>query len=430
MSALAMFGGPQAVTPGTIDGSWPVVTELDEQAVLRVLRSGRLTSASAGETEVAALESAWSNLVGTDYCVAVSSGTAALQAALSALDIGPGDEVVLPALSMNATAHAVLQVGATPVFADIEPDTYNLSVDRARDAITPRTGALLPVHLHGLPAEMDGLSTVANDRSIPIVEDAAQSHGALHRGKATGALGTLGCFSLHPSKNLPSCGEGGLITTDSPELYDALTKIRNFGERVPTGARGYVALRSGSNFRMSPVMAAFARSQLERMPWYMKHREQSVTGLLARLAELPGLRVPLVAKNSTHAWHIVRIGLVPEELELTDVSVSTLRATLHRILRAEGVPVSRYQTAPLPAHPAFRAPGTRAARIAAEFPVSCATVEASLCLQRRHLAPDSGPLLAAYADAFEKVWAHLGVVRRMARSRPPEGDWRDIMEVD
>ncbi|WP_017582721.1 DegT/DnrJ/EryC1/StrS family aminotransferase [Nocardiopsis valliformis] len=429
MNALAMLGGPRTVPPEMNGGPWPVVTEQDENAVLRVLRSGRLTAASADEAEVPALEDAWARQVGTENCTAVASGTAALQAALTALGIGPGDEVVLPALTMNATAHAVCRTGADPVFADIEPDTFTLSADRARDATTSRTGALLPVHLHGLPADMDGLSALARERGVPVVEDAAQSHGALHRGRATGALGEIGCFSLHPSKNLPACGEGGLITTDSADLHNALAEIRNFGERPPTGTRGYVALRSGSNFRMSPMMAAFARSQLERMPEYAESRQRSVTALLTRLAGLPGLRVPVVPEGRTHAWHIIRFRLVPEELDLPDVPTPALRAALHRVLRAEGVAVSRYQTAPLPAHPAFRAPGAGAERITEEFPVSCATVDGSLCLQRRHMGPDSGPTLSAYADAFEKVWSHMDLVRRMARSRPHEPGWQNAVEV-
>lgn len=430
MSTLAMLGGPRAVPAGTDGGPWPVVTVEDEQAVLRVLRSGRLTSTAAGETEVAALERAWAEQVGVAHCVAVASGTAALQVALGALGLGPGDEVVLPALSMSATAHAVQQCQATPVFADIEPDTFTLDPQRVREAVGPRTAALLPVHLHGLPADLGSLQAIAVARGLPIVEDAAQAHGARCRDTATGALGTLGCFSLHPSKNLPTCGEGGLVTTDSASLHQAALALRNFGERPLARARSYVAHRPAGNARLSPLQAAFTRSQLDRLPGYAKAREQAVTGLLDRLGRLAGLRVPVVPADRTHVWHIIRLRIVPEELDLADVAPATVRATLHRVLRAEGAPVSQYQMAPLPAHPAFRAPRSTLDTIADRFPVTCATIDNSLCLQRRHLGPDAATALEAYADAFEKVWRHLDLVRHIARSHPEAPHWRHAVTED
>ncbi|TQN28372.1 dTDP-4-amino-4,6-dideoxygalactose transaminase [Haloactinospora alba] len=427
MSALAMLGGARAVPRGSDDAPWPVVTSGEEQAVLRVLRNGRLTATAAGETEVPALEQAWAQHVGVAHCAAVASGTAALHAALAALGVGAGDEVILPALTMNATAHAVRQRGAAPVFADIEPDTLTLDPRSVRAALTPRSTALLPVHLHGLPADMDGLNAAAREHHLPVVEDAAQAHGASYRGTPVGGVGTLGCFSLHPSKNLPSCGEGGLVTTDSTELHRAVTTARNFGEAPPTRVRTYLTHRPGGNARLSPVQAAFARSQLDRFPDYAASRERAAADLCARLARLPGLRVPHVPPDRTHAWHIIRLRLAPAELGIEDTHPAAVREAFHRALRAEGVPVSQYQTAPLPAHPAFRAPDTSDAELAEAFPVSCAAVDDSLCLQRRHLGPDAATVLPAYAEAFEKVWHHRDLVLRMARARPRIRDWRDAV---
>ncbi|WP_340384794.1 DegT/DnrJ/EryC1/StrS family aminotransferase [Streptomyces sp. SS7] len=428
MSRLAMLGGapavpaPDPVTAALTD--WPVVTAEDEQAVLRVLRGDRLTAASGGDGETTALEREWAEFTGTAHCVAVASGTAALEVALAAAGIGPGDEVVVPALTMNATAHAVRRCGAEPVFADIEPDTYTLDPAAVPAVLTGRTAALLPVHLHGLPAAMDALGDLAGDRGLAVVEDAAQAHGARHQGSPVGSLGVAGCFSLHPSKNLPTCGEGGLVTTDSDSLHRAALALRNFGERPPVRIRTYVAHGPGWNARIGPVQAAFTRSQLSRLPQWSKAREESVGALLNRLAALPGLRGPVVPADRTHAWHIVRLRLVPEELGLPDVAPVSLRRALHRALRAEGVPVSRYQTAPLPAHPAFRPAGSSLDAIAERFPVTGAALDGTLCLQRRHLNPAAVPVLAAYADAFEKVWDHLDTIRTMARARP-HGDWRD-----
>ncbi|MFF8725810.1 DegT/DnrJ/EryC1/StrS family aminotransferase [Streptomyces sp. NPDC015171] len=428
MSRLALLGGTPAVpAPGPDTAAltdWPVVTDEDERAVLRVLRGDRLTAAGGDGGETAALEREWAGAVGTAHCLAVSSGTAALEVALAAAGIGPGDEVVVPALTMNATAHAVRRCGAEPVFADIEPDTYTLDPVQAAGVLTARTAALLPVHLHGLPAAMDALGDLARDRGLAVVEDAAQAHGARHQGAPVGSLGLAGCFSLHPSKNLPTCGEGGLLTTDSAELHRAALALRTFGERPPVRIRTYVAHGPGWNARMGPVEAAFARSQLSRLPQWAKAREESVGALLDRLAALPGLRVPVVPAGRTHAWHILRLRLVPAELGLSGVAPAAVRRALHRALRAEGVPVSRYQTAPLPAHPAFRAATASLDAIAERFPVTGAALDGTLCLQRRHLNPAAGPVLAAYATAFEKVWDGLETVRAMARARP-YGDWRD-----
>jgi dTDP-4-amino-4,6-dideoxygalactose transaminase len=422
-NALAMLGGPRAVPADLDGGRWPVVTAEDERAVLQVLRNGRLTATAEGETEVASLEKEWSDFVGVAYTLGVGSGTTALQVALAALGMGPGDEVVVPALTMNATAHAVQQCGATPVFADVEPDTFTIDPERVSATVAARTAALLPVHLHGLPADMTALCDIADARGLAVVEDAAQAHGASYRGRAAGTLGNVGCFSLHPSKNLPTCGEGGLISTNSAGLRAAMEMLRNFGERPSTRVRSYIAHRPGGNARLSPVQAAFTRSQLRRLPGYAAVRDRTVADLITRLVELPGLRVPRVPAGRTHAWHIVRLQVIPAELDLPDMPVAAIRQVLHRALRAEGVPVSQYQVAPLPAHPAFR--GNRGLEeIAAEFPASCATVDGSLCLQRRHLAPDAGPLLAAYADGFEKVWGHLGLIRRMARAGAGAPDWR------
>lgn len=424
---LAMLGGDPAVPPGLDAGPWPVVGAESEDAVLAVLRSGRLTATASGEQEVTGLEREWAAFTGVPHCAAVGSGTAALEVALAALDVR-GREVVVPALSMNATAQAVLAAGATPVFADIGADTFTLDPQDAARVSGPDTGALLPVHLHGLPADMDELTALGARLGVPVVEDAAQAHGARYGDRTAGALGDAGCFSLHPSKNLPTCGEGGLVTTSSQDVHDAVVALRNFGEHPPSRTRTYIAHRIAGNARMGPVEAAFTRVQLRELPGHVARRERDVRAFLDRLSGLPGLRVPHVPAGRTHAWHILRFRLVPSEMDLDGVDPAAVRAALHRALRAEGVPVSQYQVAPLPAHPAFR-DGTPPDEVADRFPVACATVDGSLCLQRRHLGPGSDRLLAAYADAFQKVWEQLELVRRMARSRAGIG-WRRAVEED
>jgi dTDP-4-amino-4,6-dideoxygalactose transaminase len=418
-AAPAVLGGPRCV-PSQLDDEhgpgtrWPVITAADEAAVSRVLRRGLLVSTADGEPEVTGLEQEWARFTGAPHCLGVASGTAALQLALTALDVGPGDEVVVPALSMNATALAVVATGARPMFVDIDPATFTMDPRGLVDAITPRTRAVLPVHLHGLPADMDRIGAVAHAHGLPVVEDAAQAHGATVDGRAVGTLGAFGCFSLHPSKNLPTCGEGGLLTATTEDGYERARRLRTFGERTgPGAARSYVAHEAGGNQKLSPVQAAFARSQLHRFAEYHRLREPGILEFLRRLAALPGLRVPAVPAGRTHRWHILRIRLVPDELGLDDLDPAVVRHAVHRALRAEGVPLSRYQVLPLPAHPAF---GTRTAPVADEFPVTTAVLADSLCLQRRQLNPGSAPALAAYADAVEKVWEQLDVVRGLARA--------------
>ncbi|MET9507999.1 DegT/DnrJ/EryC1/StrS family aminotransferase [Streptomyces flavidovirens] len=429
-TGLALLGGDRAVPRAGTGGTWPLITTADEQAVLRVLREGPLNAASPGEPEVGRLEQAWAEATGTRHCVAVASGTAALHLALRGCGIGPGDEVIVPALTMNATAHAVCAAGATPVFADVEPGTYTLDPQSAAAVAGPRTAALLPVHLHGLPADMPALGELADQWGIPVVEDAAQAHGAQLDGRRVGALGKAGCFSLHPHKNLPTCGEGGLITTDDDDLHEQLVRLRNFGELEPTGARSYIAHRAALNARITPMAAAFTHSQLSRFDDYARRREPGIRSFLDRLASLPGLRVPQIPAGRTHVWHILRLMPEPEALGLGPEHRTGLRAALHRVLRAEGVPVSQYQVAPLSAQPAFRPDGLSTSdaldRVDELFPVTVAVVDGSLCLQRRHLDPAAGPLLQWYADAFEKVWQHLDLIRRMATSRSAPG-WREAL---
>lgn len=424
---LAMLGGQPAVPQEFRSVEWPVITEADQKAVFRALHSGKLVSNAAGEEEITALESEWANFVGVRYCTAVSSGTAALHLALSALGVGPGAEVIVPALSFNATALAALYQLAVPVFVDVKPDTFNIDPQQLEMALTPRTRAIIPVHLHGLPADMDDILTIANQQSIPVIEDAAQAHGAVYRERQVGSMGVINCFSLHPSKNLPACGEGGLITTQNSELYEQISSQRQFGERLEEGKpRSYIAHTIGWNYKLNPIQAAFVRSQFERFTEYQCARTANVERFLQRLAELPGIVVPHCPPDRSHAWHILRFRFDPLAFDLTDVSSSALRHAFHRALRAEGVPVSRYQVVPLPTHEAFQK-HLRTIDLSAtdvdnyltnyhpkNFPHTMAIIADSLCLQIRHLNPFAGETLERYADGFEKVWQNLDIIIRYA----------------
>jgi dTDP-4-amino-4,6-dideoxygalactose transaminase len=426
---LALQGGEPTVPRHLRAVRWPVVTSEDEAAVLAALRGGHLTLASSmGEGDVPAFEAEWAEYVGVRHCVAVSNGTVAIALALAAAGVGPGDEVILPALSFVATATGALHNMAIPVFVDIDAATFNIDHRLIAERITPRTRAIVPVHMHGLPADMDEIRAVAERHGLAVVEDAAQSHGARYRGRRTGSLSAAGAFSLNSSKNLPSCGEAGMVVSDDEELAARVRRSRQFGETVD-GERDYLHQELGWNYKPSAVLIAFARSQLRRYEREQAWREANVDAFLAAISPLPGVRVPAVPPDRTHAWHLVRIRFDPAAAGVDGVSGQGFRRALQRALNAEGVLVRPYQRIPLPAQPLFQHHRGMGAgypwRLGAgdyrydpaEFPVTSAVLEDSLTIQKAHLDPARGELLELYATAFHKVFDNLDLIARLARSR-------------
>jgi perosamine synthetase len=420
---LAAFGGGATVPRGLRNLTWPVITEADRAAVQDAL-GGRLVSDSAGQTPVNLLEQRWAAQCETAHCVATSNGTTALSVALAGLGIGPGDEVIVPALSFIASALAPLHQLAVPVFADVDPITFCIDPAAVQAAITPRTAAILPVHLHGQPADLAALTAIAERHQLAVVEDAAQAHGARYQGKPVGSLGTVAAFSLQVTKNLPTCGEGGLVTTNDARLADRIRMARQFGEIIdPNTDRDYISYFLGWNHKMSSVQAAFTCSQLDRFADYASRRQANVEHFLQRLDQLPGITVPRPAPGTSHAWHIIRLRFDPAAAGLAGITPGAFRAVLHRLLRAEGVPVSRYQLIPLPEQKVFtdrvgfgRGYPWRFGPTppAADYPVTRAILDDSLTLQKRHLNPEAGPALECYADAFDKIWQNLDTVAAMA----------------
>lgn len=420
MEKLAMLGGRRAVSRNLRILRWPAVTGEEEQAVSRALASGRYTTAAAGEAEIAGLEREWADFVGTAHCVAVANGTAALSIALAAAGVQPGDEVIVPALSFIASALAALHIGAVPVFVDVDPDTFNATAEAIDNAITERTRAIVVVHLHGLPADLDQIQAVAQRRGLLVIEDAAQAHGARYRDRMVGSFGAVNSFSLNVSKNLPTCGEGGLINTDDPGLYRRAAMLRQFGEILGgSEERSYVSHLPGWNHKPNAIQCAFTRAQLGRFEATAKIRNANVEQLLGALSDLPGLQLPSCPPDRSHAWHILRFRVQPEAFGLDRRQAGALRAVLMTALRAEGVPASHYQLMPLPLQRVFSGEAGRAA-----FPHSYQVIEDSFTIQKAHLHPDAGPLLDSYVEAFSKVWRHAALIASHARATEDVPPWR------
>ena len=260
------MGRPPSTPPST--RTWPDITDADRAEVMAVLDRGTLCGADA--PAIAGLERDWAEYLGVAHCIATNSGTAALHTAIASLGIVPGDEVIVPAYTYIATAAAVAHQGAIPVFCDIDERTFNIDPARIEERVTPRTRAIMPVHLHGLPADMDEIQAIADRHGLAVIEDAAQAHGATYQGRKAGALATCAGFSLNQTKNL-AAGEGGLFVTDDPELFAIARRVSNRGEDVPHlgpgefRVRSYVSHGLGWNYRCQELPAAMARSQLRRL---------------------------------------------------------------------------------------------------------------------------------------------------------------------
>src|SRR5437879_6576061 len=393
----------EAATATVTPQRWAILTDADRQAVAQVLDRGVLSG--AGAPEMKALEAEFAAMVGARFCLATNSGTSALHVALAAAGVGPGDEVIVPALSFIATAQAVLHQGATPVFADVDPVTYNIDPIDAARLVTSRTRTIVPVHLHGLPADMDAIEALARRHQLTVIEDAAQAHGALYKGRAVGTLGAMAAFSLNSTKNLPA-GEGGLVVAESEELYARAARVRFDGLEPPSKwdathplddeADAHATLR-GWMYLPGELTSALARSQLQRLAETTARSQRNAARLTERLAWLPGVEPPAAPPDRTHVFHKYRVRLDPERAGVR-LSSPALRDRLLEALRAEGVEAVLWQTVPLPAHPLFA--------LRERYPNTSAALDSTILIGSQSCPLFAQPLevVDAWADGFERVW--------------------------
>lgn len=245
-------------------------------------------------------EARFAEFCGVEHCVGVNSGTTALHMALLALDVGPGDEVIVPAMTFVATAEAVRYTGATPVFVDIEPGRLCMAPERVEAAITPRTKVIMPVHLYGLMADMPALCTIAEKHGLKVIEDAAQAHGADIDGKRAGQWGDMACFSFYPGKNLGACGEGGAVVTRDPELDKQLRILRDWGQEGR-----YNHVRQGFNARMDGFQGAVLGVKLKHLEEWTEARRELGRKYNELLADVPGVELQQVSEGCGHVYHVM-----------------------------------------------------------------------------------------------------------------------------
>jgi perosamine synthetase len=422
MSELALFGGPKTITqPFT---PYRPIGQEELDAVQGVIRSGTLSKFLGcwdpdfyGGEQVQAFERAWEQAFRVKHAISMNSNTSGLMAAVGAIGVEPGDEVIVSPWTMSASATSILIWNAIPVFADIEDRTFNLDPTSIKKNITPWTRAILVSDIFGHAADLEAIMAIAREHNLRVIEDAAQAPGALYKGRHVGTVADIGVFSLNYHKHIHT-GEGGVCVTDDPVLAERLQLIRNHAEAV-AGDKGVANLANliGFNFRLTEIAAAIGSEQLKKLPALLALKD-NIRQLSDGLARLPGLRPPIVEPECTHVYYVY--GLVYDP-DATGIS----RDVIVRALQAEGVPASgQYENLHLlPIYQQRIAYGSKG------FPWSGGLYKGSVSY-RKGVCPVAEDLQdrryiglemcsAAYTDqeigllaqAFHKVWAHLDTLR-------------------
>jgi dTDP-4-amino-4,6-dideoxygalactose transaminase len=312
----------------------PAIGQEEISAVTDVLKSGMLASGD----RVAEFERKFADFCGSNHAVATNNGTAALHAALLAAGIHPGDEVIVPAFSFVATASAVAMCGARPVFADVDEKTFTISPQQVAERVTPRTRAVIGVHLFGQPCDIEALQEICESRSLKFIEDAAQAHGALYKGARTGSFGHLACFSFYATKNMIT-GEGGMVTTSDKAASERLRLLINHGQ-----SEKYLHTLLGYNYRMTDIAAALGIVQLKKLEKFNLRRRKNAEFYNASLL-VKGLCLPFVGPARNHVYHQYVIRLT-DEFPLN-------RTTFIEYLRTRGIGSAIHYPLPLHCQPLF-----------------------------------------------------------------------------
>jgi dTDP-4-amino-4,6-dideoxygalactose transaminase len=328
--------------------------EIDE-AIERVLAS----TAFVFGGDVKELEREFAAFCGTSGACAVANGTDALHLALRAYDVGPGDEVVTVANTFIATGESILLVGATPVFVDVDPNTFTMDPARLEEAITSRTKLILPVHLYGHPADMTAIGDIAKRRGLPVLEDAAQAHGAEWKGQRAGSLGHAACFSFYPAKNLGACGDAGMVTSSDAGFVSRVRQIANHG----AGTHRYDNVVLGTNSRLDTLQAAILRVKLGHLPRWTEERRTRAAAYTRALEGIEGVRLPRERTHARSAWHLYTIR-------------TRERDALQARLKKRGIASAVHYPRPIHLQPSMAAAGGKVG----DLPVSERLAREVLCL--------------------------------------------------
>ncbi|MDC6176353.1 DegT/DnrJ/EryC1/StrS aminotransferase family protein [Ralstonia solanacearum] len=298
---------------------WPSFTPEEIAAAGAVLASNRVNYWTGNVCR--AFEREFAAWLGVPHAVALANGTLALDVALKALDIGPGDEVVVTPRTFLASASSIVLAGATPIFADVDPDSQNITADTIRAVLTPRTKAVICVHLAGWPCDMDPIMALARKHGLAVIEDCAQAHGAMYKGRAVGTIGDIGAWSFCQDKIMTTGGEGGMVTTNRRDLWERMWSYKDHGKsweavyerKHPVGFR-WVHESFGTNWRMLEMQAAIGRIQLTRMPEWSRRRQANASVLAQALSTCASVRVPRPSSDITHAWYKFYAFVDPQQL--------------------------------------------------------------------------------------------------------------------
>jgi len=401
-SKLALNGGTPVIAPGTVK-PWPHITDADRAAVMEVLSAEDIGQQRQVQSE--ALASEWAAYCGTKFCIPTNSGTSALHMALAGIGLEPGDEVIVPAFTFWATAAAVLHHNGIPVFVDIDPRTFCIDPALIEAAITPRTIAILPVHIHGMPADMDPIADIAKRHGLAVVEDACQAAGALYKGNKAGNLGLAAGFSTQMSKNLTTGSEGGLFVTNDEQVHKRAALLQYFGELVAPGRE-----------RAEQQYNAYGLGWMYRGDVFGQRR-RNCDYLSAELAKIDGVAPPFEPDDRTTVFYNYVVEFRPQERGL-DVSPRLFREKVQDALKAEGVSTGQWQRVSVPAQEIFQRRvgygkgcpwtcrfGRNIQYRAEDYPRTNAFLDSHAYLFGIN-QPNGLDLMARYVEAFTKVLDH------------------------
>ena len=428
---LAMLGGsPIEADHSTLRIKWPITTPEDKEAIS--LAFDRHDFSGRSSAEVYSLESEMAEHFSMPYATAVNSGTAAIHSALASLGIRPGDEVIVPNLTFVATAMAVVHHRCTPVFADIDPVTYNILPESILSVITARTRAVIVVHMHGTPANILEIMEICKQRNLLLIEDVAQAPGATVNGRPVGSFGDASIFSLMSQKNLATCGEGGVLLSRTIEEKNRAEMIRIYGEILKKDMpRAYNSFTLGWNYTLNPIQAAMARSQLTRFKDLTVKIQAAGRELNSKLAEFPWISPPVENEGTSSVFHFYIFRLNPNCFGFSNAG--RFRKAVQDVMEAEGLHLRHYLNSPVSEQPVFKSGSERSPRHALElYPNTLDVLRSTLVLGAISSSP--GYLLCKgtidkYITGFRKIECSISEVLSYASEIDYREPWEDVAKT-